>query len=421
MTVRKIGDTAVPSPLRRISLLIVAILFFVSVTAFAVPPVMYDVTIYDGANTLVVTTSQRDAYEVLEKAGVTVNEAYGDSVVLNAFTGEDGSVIFIKRGVKVTLVNFDGATYTVHATGLVKDAVEKANLTLPEGTALNYGAGEPLTDGMVIEIYDVFNVKIVADGKTELATVSGKTVRQGLQSAGIELKGNDYSNPLATDELKENMVIEVFRVELTQRTETEVIEYGTDYEYVDNRYEDEQVLLKEGVNGSKAVVYEDFFINGEFMGASVVSESVIEEPVNELVEAGSKKRPSKPSYMTTLPVGTPISEMKNPSDLRFDHNGRPANYKSVKNAKATAYCIPGGTTSTGKRAQTGYIAVDPKEIPYGTEMYIVSADGKYVYGYCIAADTGGFIYDVDNTVDLYMNTEEQCVNWGRRDILIYFI
>ena len=93
----------------------------------------------------------------------------------------------------------------------------------------------------------------------------------------------------------------------------------------------------------------------------------------------------------------------------------------LTNFKATAYCLPGLPTSTGVPAQNGYIAVDPNEIPYGTEMYIVSADGKYVYGYCIAADTGGFIYSVDKTVDLHMSTEAQCYDWGRRDIIIYFV
>ena len=83
--------------------------------------------------------------------------------------------------------------------------------------------------------------------------------------------------------------------------------------------------------------------------------------------------------------------------------------------------MPGGITSTGEKVRTGYIAVDPNEIPYGTEMYIVSADGKRVYGYCIAADTGGFINSTDWTVDLYMDTEQECVNWGRRDIIIYIL
>jgi 3D (Asp-Asp-Asp) domain-containing protein len=54
-------------------------------------------------------------------------------------------------------------------------------------------------------------------------------------------------------------------------------------------------------------------------------------------------------------------------------------------------------------------------------MYIVSADGRYVYGYCIAADTGGFIHDVDWTVDLFMNSTEQCINWGRRDVIIFIL
>mgnify|MGYP003290253040 CR=1 FL=1 len=70
MTVRKIGETAVMSPLKRVFLLAMAILFFLSVTAFAVPPVMYEVTIYDGEKAVVVTTAETDAYEILENAGI---------------------------------------------------------------------------------------------------------------------------------------------------------------------------------------------------------------------------------------------------------------------------------------------------------------------------------------------------------------
>lgn len=42
----------------------------------------------------------------------------------------------------------------------------------------------------------------------------------------------------------------------------------------------------------------------------------------------------------------------------------------------------------------GHIAVNPKQFPYGTELYIVSLDGKFVYGYCMAADTGGFAREI---------------------------
>ncbi|MBE6803146.1 MAG: DUF348 domain-containing protein [Ruminococcaceae bacterium] len=419
MTFRKIGETAVASPLRRVALFFMAALFFVSVTAFAVPPVMYDVTIYDGTSVVVVTTAESDADEILANAGITVNEAYGDSVNYSKFTGEDGSKIFIKRGVKVNIENFDGTTHTIYTSGTVSDAIKAADITLPKGTALNYAADQILEDGMTIEIYDIYKVVIKADGKEFTKVVSGKTVADALNMAGVTLSGEDFSEPAVTTLLKKNMAIEVFRVTVEERTENQVIKHETEYSYNDSLYREDKKVLVEGVDGAKAIVYEDRYINGELSSTTVVSENVVSEPTTELIEVGTKVR--KNAYPSSIPVGKPISEMAMPSYLQIGSDGIPTTYSSVINAKATAYCIPGGITSTGKRAQTGYIAVDPKEIPYGTEMYIVSADGKYVYGYCIAADTGGFIYSVDWTVDLYMNSEAQCVNWGRRDIIIYVL
>ncbi len=422
MTVRKIGETAVPSPIKRVALLIMAFIFFVSATAFAVPPVMYDVTIYDGDQVLVITTAQRDAQKILENAGITVNEAYGDKVSFNNFDGENNSAIIIKRGVKASIVNFDGTTHTIHTSGTVRDALSLANVSLTKGTALNYEADAILEDGMVIEIYDIFNLTFIADGKTFTKTVSGKTVEHAVKAAGIVLGENDFTKPALDEKISEGQTIEVFRVELVERTADEEIQYGTDYEYTDTQFIDQRTLLKAGVNGSKTVVYEDCYVNGKLSESTPLSETILKEPVNQLVKKGTKERPvAVQTYPSTLPTSEPISEMANPESLILGQDGVPVSYSKVINAKATAYCIPGGITSTGKRAQTGYIAVDPKEIPYGTEMYIVSADGRYVYGYCIAADTGSYIYDVDWTVDLFMNSEAQCVNWGRRDIIIYVL
>lgn len=419
MTVRKIGETAVSSPLKRVALLVMAVLFFVSVTAFAVPPVMYDVTIYDGESVVVVTTAETDAQKVLEKAGITVNEAYGDSVSYANFTGEDGSAIIIRRGVKVNIVSFDGTSHTIYTSGTVSDAINAAGITLPKGTALNYAAEDLLEEGMTIEIYDIFNIVITVDGKTVKKAVSGQTVADAISAAGIILDGEDFTEPSLETALKDGINIAVYRVNVEQRTENEVVEYETEYSYNDSLYREDKKVLKDGVNGAKAVVYEDRYVNGELIATTVKDESIVSEPVNKLIEVGTKVR--KNAMPSSIPVGKPISEMAVPSYLTIGSDGIPTTYSSVINAKATAYCIPGGTTSTGKRAQTGYIAVDPKEIPYGTEMYIVSADGRYVYGYCIAADTGSYIYDVDWTVDLYMNSEAQCVNWGRRDVIIYVL
>ena len=417
MTVRKIGETSVHSPLKRVALLILAVVFFVSATAFAVPPVMYNVTIYDGSSVIEVLTSKNNADEILADEGIVINEEKADEVSLANFDGRDGSAIIIRRGVKVTFVDFNGEKNTVYALGTVKDALKRADIKLKKGTALNYSADTILEDGMTIEIYDIFKITLTVDGKTLTKKVSGKTVEDALSVLGVELKSEDFTLPALDEKLKNGMDIVVYRVEYKERTEEEAIPYETEYTYSDALYRNRTRTLEGGKEGAKAVVYEDKYINGELFSSKKKSEKVTKKPERELVQVGTRVN----AVTTGLPVGTPISEMAEPSYLKIGANGLPTSYKSVINAQATAYCIPGGITSTGKRAQTGYIAVDPKEIPYGTEMYIVSADGRYVYGYCIAADTGSYIYDVDWTVDLYMNSEAQCRNWGRRDIIIYVL
>ncbi len=417
MTVRKIGETSVHSPLKRVALLVLAAVFFVSGTAFAVPPVMYNVTIYDGNSVTEVLTSRNEAEEILADEGIEISEARGDKVSLANFDGKDGSTIIIRRGVKVTIESFDGTSSTVYALGTVKDALKKAKITLKKGTALNYSADTLLEDGMTIEIYDIFEITLTVDGETGTEKVSGETVEDALSVLGVKLNKEDFTEPALDKKLENGMAISVYRVELKERTEEEAIPYETEYTYSDSLYRNRTRVLESGKEGTKAVVYEDRYVNGQLQESSMKSEKLLAKPERELVQVGTKVN----AVTTSLPVGTPISEMAEPSYLKIGANGLPTNYKSVINAQATAYCIPGGITSTGKRAQTGYIAVDPKEIPYGTEMYIVSADGRYVYGYCIAADTGSYIYDVDWTVDLYMNSEAQCRNWGRRDIIIYVL
>lgn len=438
MTFSNNGEKAVSARIKRVILLVMAAVFFMSATAFATPPVMYNVTIYDGDNAVSVMTAETDAQQILVNEGITVSEAYGDTVSFVNFTGKDGSAIIIRRGVKVTIHSFDGTTHTVHTSGTVADALKVAGVTLTKGTALNYAATELLTDGMIIEIYDIYDVTFKVDGKTVTKSVSGDTVADALQLAGIKLGEQDYTEPALDTVLKDGIQVEVFRVKVEKRTENQDVDYETKSINTETLYKGETKVITKGIKGAKAVEYEDRYVNGELVESKVIAENVLVQPTDEIVQVGTKNKSlapsgaskdtiknaqtaSKPVYATELPIGTPISELAVPAHVTIGSNGLPTSYKKVINAKATAYCEPGGLTSTGARAQNGYIAVDPKEIPYGTEMYIVSADGRYVYGYCIAADTGGFIHSVDNTVDLHMNTEAMCRQWGRRDIVIYFL
>lgn len=82
--------------------------------------------------------------------------------------------------------------------------------------------------------------------------------------------------------------------------------------------------------------------------------------------------------------------------------------------RATAYAND-YITSTGKKPRPYHtIAVDPKVIPYGTRVYIPEFNKVF-----IAEDCGGAIKG--NRIDIYMNNEKECRQWGVRDITIIIL
>lgn len=418
MTFIKKGEWSVPLPKRSIALLMVVVLFFLSVTAFAKPSKSYDIVIEDGEKVMSLSTSETDALKILEETDCLFNEAYGDTLDLSEFkAGVDGSVIKIQRGVSVSITNYDGSTYAVFASGTVKDAIEMAEIKLPHGASVNYSLDEPLSEGLEIEIYGAYDIKIIIDGAVYERTVSGKTVGDAISKVDLGISDDDFTRPGENTPLMNGIEIEIVKVKTKIYTVTEKLTYTTKYVYTDELASGKTRVRVEGQNGVREITYKESYIDGVLIDSVVKESKITKRPVDKVLEVGTKAN-IKPS---TTPSTTPISDLAVPSYVNIGANGIPTNYKKAINAKATAYCIPGGITSTGEKARTGYIAVDPNEIPYGTEMYIVSADGKRVYGYCIAADTGGFVNSTDWTVDLYMDTEQECVNWGRRDIIIYIL
>lgn len=92
-------------------------------------------------------------------------------------------------------------------------------------------------------------------------------------------------------------------------------------------------------------------------------------------------------------------------------------YKATYTMEATAY-TGDTTTATGVtpvRNPNGIstIAVDPSIIPLGTKVYIPG------YGEAIAADTGGAIKG--HIIDLFLNSEDECINWGRQNVTLYVL
>jgi 3D (Asp-Asp-Asp) domain-containing protein len=91
-----------------------------------------------------------------------------------------------------------------------------------------------------------------------------------------------------------------------------------------------------------------------------------------------------------------------------------------KTFELTAYCScekccgkSDGITATGTKATEGRtIAVDPKTIPYGTEVII----NGHTY---VAEDCGGAIKG--NRIDVYFDSHDEALAFGRQTAEIYIV
>jgi len=81
--------------------------------------------------------------------------------------------------------------------------------------------------------------------------------------------------------------------------------------------------------------------------------------------------------------------------------------------EATAYTWTGQRTASGTWPAVGTVAVDPQVIPLGTKLYIEG------YGPAVALDTGGAVKG--NVIDVYLPTEAECWQWGRRQVEVRVI
>ena len=136
----------------------------------------------------------------------------------------------------------------------------------------------------------------------------------------------------------------------------------------------------------------------------------------------TETEPEETEPVETEPEETEASNKDDVGDnVITTAGGKTYTYTKKLDVTCTAYSCEGytGITATGTIARVGAVAVDPRYIPLGTKMYIVSNDGKYIYGYCVAEDTGGSIKG--NKIDLYFDTIDECWEFGVRSCTAYII
>ncbi len=339
------------------------------------------------------------------------------AISLVAFAAAESSM-------RVTIVDGDLTTkITTHCT-TAEEILQEAGFPLEAGdkAELNIESGKA-----VLTVERAFPVYITTGNDTVMLRMCEGTVAEALKKAEITLGKYDICNLNQDHVLTKESYIDIVAVEYVTVSYEETIPFTTKVTYSSSLAKGEQ-KVSGGVNGVRAVTVKQRIENGVIVGSEVVSTEVTKEAVAKTTVIGTKKKATavKKTSATSTGKNKPqkgtISALATPSSLKLDKNGIPTSYKKVMTFGATAYTDSSGNKcASGVTPQAGYIAVNPNIIPYGTKMYIVSKDGKYVYGYAIAADTGGFAKKNPYQVDLFFNTKGECRAFGRRDVVIYFL
>lgn len=267
-------------------------------------------------------------------------------------------------------------------------------------------------DGNDLLISAGLDVSISYQGETVTTLSNEETIRDLLERMNI------VPSPLemvAVEFIENALYINidsefVFYEHLNTVTEHEVV-----YQYVDDKPDWHESVIQSGSDGVHSEVYEIVYQDGIETGRQLI-DVVDTAPVTAIIEKGTIANFANNSD----PVAS-ITTNEDGSGVITLENGQTVTFNATRTMKATAYNSdePGLTnrTATGTTTHVGVVAVDKKIIPLGTKLYIVSNDGQYAYGFAIAEDTGV----KGNRVDLYMNSIQECLQFGVRNCTVYIL
>lgn len=244
-------------------------------------------------------------------------------------------------------------------------------------------------------------IKITADGVVKTVWLLKGTAADALHQAGITVNEEDLLNVAPSEPISDGMNIVINRVTYQEVELEEEIPFETVYDPTATLKKGQTRLAKAGVNGLSVTTVKQKLIDGMVVEEEILSEEVVREPINERILTGD------PSAIA--------SELN--GNVQLDANGNPVNYRYKVTGKATAYSSLGRPT----KLKPGCVAMDLSKFPRGTKLYIKTADGSFVYGYSVVADTGVAACDGRILVDLFFDNYAESVCFGAKRVEVYVL
>ena len=302
-----------------------------------------------------------------EKASISIMKIICVSIILVLISGIGVMAASTNlKDVKIILQN--GYELTV-LTGknTINEVLEENNILLEENQKTIPDSDEEVTAGTVIKIVDK------SYNEVQIAKVS----EEGVQTTLDELL-NNYAP------ITEKIVTE--QVEIPYETITKNTA-GSDTNTTNK-------VLKQGKNGLKEVTYKIKYQNEVEIEKIQLSEKVIKEPVNKVVQVNKAVSSRSGTTSRTTPSTTASSNV----------NGQI--YKITAYCSCAKFCGKStGRTAMGTKATAGRTVAASSQFAFGTKLNI----NGHTY---TVEDRGGAIKG--NKIDIYVNSHAEALAWGVR-------
>lgn len=242
-----------------------------------------------------------------------------------------------------------------------------------------------IKNGMLVQIMKATEVTAKIAGNKQTILMIPGTVEDVLAYNNITYDNDDEIKPALNKKVGLDTKIVVKEVHYKTKEKQEKVE-ATNKVILDPKLTSGVQEKIEGNDGEGIFIYKYKYVNGKKAGTDKEVKEWIVEPHDNTLRLGTSATGNRGEFIVTR---TFI-------------------------ANCTAYTArPGARGSLGQPVHLGTCAVDPKFVPYRSQMWIEG------YGYAFANDCGGAVKR--NVVDLYMNTNSACIQWGRRNKTAYIL
>lgn len=322
-------------------------------------------------NTSIVRALTANPMDIIESAGVTINETDrilidGTRVTRAEFEAWDNPISSIDIQSAFTFQIQDGDARIDMTTNAqtVGEALSEAGISLFLADTVTPDVSTPLAQDMLISITRSREMTIVADGNSIQTRTNAETVGQALSEAGIVLSGLDYVVPDENTPVISGISARVIRVTEEIITEEETIPYESALQADASLNLDTRQVIQAGQTGLQQYTYRVRYENGVEISRDLELNEQVRAPVSEII-----------AYGTNIVVRV------------LDTPNGPVEYWRRLRVYATSYhpAALGGDdiTATGERLRYGVVAADPTVISYYSNVYVEG------YGVGTIYDTGG--------------------------------